>query len=417
MQPHVHGQGDPSHVFPALVSEEHRDMKENIVNSLENKITPAFLESVSAMLGENTDNVKLALSGIIPFLLNKVSGHLQYSETPSVFLKLLRELPELNTQNFTLSELLRISGPDSVIRNLLTQLMPDSPDSLQKTVINATKTTPESANALIALGSALLFKPMRDYLYGRTQQSLSLKSWLQKQTEGAINPIPAAFLAPAAVSDTVKPVSAAPAAPQPVVQKKSSKWPWLLLLLLIVLLLLFLLRGCGEKEAPVQAQQSSDSRSLWGDLGAFFSKALPDGKTLNIPQNGVENRLIAFIESNEPVSADRWFSFDRLLFKTNSAQLEPASQEQLKNIVEILRAYPKVKLKLGGYTDNTGTDEINMKLSQDRADAVRQALIELGADNTRIEAQGYGSAHPVAPNDTDENRAKNRRIDIMVTEK
>lgn len=394
------------------------DMKENIVNSIENKITPEFLDSTSAMLGENRDNVKLALSGIIPFLLNKVVGHLQYAETPSVFLKLLRELPGLNTQKFTLSELLKISGQDSVIKNLLALLMPDSPEGLQKTVMNATNTTPDSANALITLGSVLLFKPMRDYLYGRTQQSLSLKSWLQQQTAGAINPIPAAFLAPAKGNDDTAPAPVKPGAePAPAAGKKCSKWPWLLLLLLLVLLLLFLLRGCNDKEAPVQTQNSSESRSLWGDLGAFFSKALPDGKTLNIPQYGVENRLLAFIESDEPVSDDRWFSFDRLLFKTNSAQLEPASQEQLKNIVEILRAYPKVSLKLGGYTDNTGTDDINMKLSQDRADSVRQALSELGADAGRIEAKGYGSAHPVAPNDTEENRAKNRRIDILVTEK
>ncbi|MCD1125180.1 OmpA family protein [Jinshanibacter sp. LJY008] len=86
-------------------------------------------------------------------------------------------------------------------------------------------------------------------------------------------------------------------------------------------------------------------------------------------------------------------------------------------MVAILKAYPNVKLKLGGYTDNTGTEEINLKLSQDRADSVRAQMIQLGADASRLEAKGYGSEHPVAPNDTDENRAKNRRIDILVIEK
>ncbi|WP_338085961.1 OmpA family protein [Limnobaculum eriocheiris] len=138
---------------------------------------------------------------------------------------------------------------------------------------------------------------------------------------------------------------------------------------------------------------------------------------MNIPQYGVENKLIEFIESSAPVDSTTWFFFDRLLFKTNSAQLEPQSDEQLNNIVAILKAYPNVKLKLGGYTDNTGTEEINLKLSQDRADSVRAQMIQLGADASRLEAKGYGSEHPVAPNDTDENRAKNRRIDILVIEK
>lgn len=124
-----------------------------------------------------------------------------------------------------------------------------------------------------------------------------------------------------------------------------------------------------------------------------------------------------FVVSDQPVSDNLWFSFDRLSFKTNSAELQDKSREQLDNIAEIMTSYPNVKLKLGGYTDNTGTDDFNNKLSQERADAVRQELTERGIAGTRLEAKGYGSLYPVAPNDTEENRAKNRRIDIQVTQK
>ena len=66
--------------------------------------------------------------------------------------------------------------------------------------------------------------------------------------------------------------------------------------------------------------------------------------TLNIPTNGIESKLVAFIEdSNRPVDKDTWFSFDRLEFETGSAQLRPTSQEQLRNVAEILKAYPQVR--------------------------------------------------------------------------
>ncbi|GAB2567075.1 sodium-translocating pyrophosphatase [Spirosoma areae] len=152
-------------------------------------------------------------------------------------------------------------------------------------------------------------------------------------------------------------------------------------------------------------------------LGEFSIQKLTSGIDLNIPEFGIENKLLAFIKSDQPVDKETWFDFDRLLFETNSATLKPESQEQLKNISEILKAYPGVHVKLGGYTDNTGKADSNLKLSQDRANSVRVELEKMGIGKNRLEAEGYGQEHPVASNDTEEGRAKNRRISIRVTEK
>ena len=105
---------------------------------------------------------------------------------------------------------------------------------------------------------------------------------------------------------------------------------------------------------------------------------------------GVETKLIDWIESSNPVDTTTWFDFDRLLFATGSATLEPASQEQLSNVAAILKAYPKVKIKLGGYTDNTGDAAANLHLSDQRAKNVMAELVKLGVDPSRLEAQGYG---------------------------
>ena len=170
-----------------------------------------------------------------------------------------------------------------------------------------------------------------------------------------------------------------------------------------------------QETAVKAADQAAEG---WAALGKFFGWKLPNGVELNIPEFGVEKKLIAFIEdAQKPVDDKTWFSFDRLTFDTGKATLKPESAEQLKNIAEILKAFPKVSIKLGGYTDNRGPADFNLKLSQDRADNVMAELVKLGIDAGRLKAEGYGEQYPVATNDTEEGRAKNRRIDIRVTSK
>jgi len=145
---------------------------------------------------------------------------------------------------------------------------------------------------------------------------------------------------------------------------------------------------------------------------------LPDGTEINVPSRGVEARLVSYLNDNTaPVSDTTWFDFDRLLFDTGSATLQPASQDQLTNIAGILKAYPQVKIRIGGYTDNTGDPAANLQLSQQRADSVMAQLTQLGVDPSRMSAKGYGQEAPVADNSTEEGRQKNRRISLRVIEK
>jgi len=155
------------------------------------------------------------------------------------------------------------------------------------------------------------------------------------------------------------------------------------------------------------------------DLGATSVLKLKDGSELNVGSNASERRLIAFVEDDsKEADKDIWFTMDRLYFESGSATLKSESQQQIKDIKTILMAYPNLNIKLGGYTDNTGDDAENQKLSNERAKAAKAAIVKLGVDGRRIESEGYGSQHPVcAANDTKECKAQNRRIDIRVTKK
>jgi len=185
---------------------------------------------------------------------------------------------------------------------------------------------------------------------------------------------------------------------------------------------LFGLLVCNRAEPPPPAAVAivvpARAASPWADLGLYLKRPLPGGLELNIPERGMEGRLLLFIQdpSSTP-NRETWFDFDRLLFDTNATTLRPESHEQLGNIATILKAYPNVAVKLGGYTDSSGPTEYNVKLSQGRADSVKGELVKLGIAADRLAAEGYGEKFPIGDNATEEGRARNRRTAVRVTAK
>ena len=104
-----------------------------------------------------------------------------------------------------------------------------------------------------------------------------------------------------------------------------------------------------------------------------------------------------------------------VLFDTGQYTLKSDAREKLAKVSGILLAYPNLKLQVEGYTDNVGSDQFNEKLSQQRADAVRDYLASQGVNQTNISAAGYGESDPIADNATSQGRAENRRVQLVVS--
>jgi outer membrane protein OmpA-like peptidoglycan-associated protein len=104
-----------------------------------------------------------------------------------------------------------------------------------------------------------------------------------------------------------------------------------------------------------------------------------------------------------------------VLFDFNKYTLKPDAREKLAKVSGILLAYPNLKLQVEGYTDNIGSDEYNQKLSEERADSVRDFLVKQSVPDNNITAQGYGKTHPVADNSSNSGRAENRRVELVVS--
>jgi len=102
-----------------------------------------------------------------------------------------------------------------------------------------------------------------------------------------------------------------------------------------------------------------------------------------------------------------------ILFDVDKSDIKPASAPTLEQVAKLLKDDPALKLEVAGHTDSTGDKDHNAKLSEDRATAVMQSLVKTyGIDGARLQAKGYGDSKPVAPNDTEDGRAKNRRVEL-----
>jgi outer membrane protein OmpA-like peptidoglycan-associated protein len=131
-------------------------------------------------------------------------------------------------------------------------------------------------------------------------------------------------------------------------------------------------------------------------------------------QEGTQEKPFTLDVKMSPIEKGGTINLRNIFFETASAGLLPASNVELDKLVRLMFLNPKMRIEVGGHTDNVGNDAANQLLSEERANAVRDFLIAHGIEASRVVAKGYGETRPVATNDTDEGRALNRRTEVTV---
>jgi outer membrane protein OmpA-like peptidoglycan-associated protein len=118
-----------------------------------------------------------------------------------------------------------------------------------------------------------------------------------------------------------------------------------------------------------------------------------------------------------PIEKGQIIRLNNLFFDSGLANLKPESYPELKRIADLLKKYPNMKIEIAGHTDASGPDALNLKISQQRANSVKQALTtRYMIAKERIFATGYGESRPLAPNTTEEGKQKNRRVEFKILE-
>lgn len=397
-------------------------MAGSMMDSILGMVTPEMKQAIALRLGESSQAVQGGLAAATAATL----GALASKAGDSGFLGQIMGLVTGGGGQNILGSLSSIAsgGPSGATGDLVSKFLPMVFGSNQGQVTNQIAQqagiSAASAGGILKMAAPLVLGYLARMQSTGSLNASSLGSMLKAEAPG----LPGAGRLKGA-AETMSAGRAAPAIGSAVDSAAASGSRWLVPLAILgaVILAWLLFRslsgpGTPAVTAPVVAAADNAANPGWAALGEMTRMKLPDGTELNAPASGVESKLIAHLnEPNSTLSEDKWFDFDRLLFDTGKATLQPASQEQLNNIGAILRAYPKVKIRLGGYTDNTGDAAANVTLSDARANGVMAELAKLGTDAGRMSAKGYGGEHPVADNTTEEGRAKNRRISLRVTEK
>ena len=374
----------------------------SILESLKGMLGPQVVNGVSSQLGEPSTVVQRGLEEGSAALLAGIGAK---ADQPG-FMQQIFSFIKNPANDLAFAGVPAAAAAGGLGSQLLSTVFGSNQGAVADGIARETGISAGKATTLLGMAAPLVLG-----MLGRTVQSTGMNASelgqsLKSEMPSLTNYLPAglrSFFGRAPVVTTMPAAVAQEAA-------KSKKWLWPIVGLIALALIAFWI----FRRAPSVPLPSIDTSGL----GAFFSTKLPDGTELNIPQNGIENKLITFLnDSSRPVDTTTWFNFDRLLFDSNSATLQSQSQEQLNNIVAIMKAYPNAQVKIGGYTDNTGDPAANQTLSQNRAKNVMDAIAAGGIDPSRLQSQGYGDQYPVADNSTPEGRQQNRRISLLVTQK
>jgi outer membrane protein OmpA-like peptidoglycan-associated protein len=400
-------------------------MAASIVDTIAQSMSSGLISKLSTATGETTSNIETGLGAAIRAMTASAAMR---ANDPAAMDQIHRMALDPDNdfsvpgrvENFfsrATTGSSQATSSDLIQSLLLGNRVSNMSDSLARYagVSNAT------ARSLFGIAASLVLSYIGKMVRTDRLDSSALANRLAAERESIVSGLPAALAkfypsegtarrdVAAAIPSRERVASAIP------IEKRRSAMTWAVPAALAALVIWGLGSFFGNTRAPEIARNAPMPGAV-GTSGVVRYE-LPNRVRLQFRPTGTEARLLAFIQGNTPVTKEQWFEFDRLNFETGSAVLTRDSRQQLANVAAILKAYPAASVKIGGYTDNAGDRAANLRLSQMRAEAVRDQLQRMDIDASRLTAEGYGDEHPIADNSTNEGRTHNRRVAIRVTSK
>src|SRR5665213_1933139 len=423
-------------------------MSFSLIESIKNLLPGDLLNKAAGMLGENPGNVEKAMSGIIPSILTGVLHKAGSGDVHTVLNMAVDSAKSGIPENLGVLTG-GVEGLGSKGADILKNLFGDKIAGLTNAISGFSGISSKSASTLLGVAAPAAMGVLGKQVTDANLNAGGLLSFLNGQKDNILNALPSGLNLPAVLgleslsgiagklSGAVPSISTgmgrtaanvADAAGATTEQAKpGSRWllPVLLILALIGIIWYFMNRYSPASNMPVMADTVAVAKDTVTAAPVAtgpeqIKVKLPDGKELNAFRGGIEDQLVNFLnDPNSKPGKDVWFDFDNLNFKMGSSDISNESIDQIQNIGAILKAYPKLKIKIGGYTDRTGDSLKNKKLSQDRAASVAAAIKGTGVKAGHITgAEGYGSAFAKAAADApDSDRLKDRHISISVRAK
>ncbi|KQT17138.1 flagellar motor protein MotB [Chryseobacterium sp. Leaf404] len=428
-------------------------MSINLIDLIKGQLGPAFTSQTAQQLGESESGISKAVSGLLPAVLGGLANN---SDNPSV----LDAITGAGSVNSAADLSGNVQG-SSWITTLLKSIFGDKLSTLINSVATYAGISSNSAESLLNLVTGATAGSVAQYAQEQNLDRSGISNLLNDQ-KGLVSGLLPAGLSLASLNlgnwakgygfEGNENPATTPPKPEPHAEvtrsvadsgtfpdrnnnnEGGSIWKWLLPLLLLLAAAFFVWKQCEKKETTVTTT-TNDSTGVKSDTVVSNSN-----DTMNAPsetrtdesidlngtslmgyKGGMEDQMISFLKAGSYASAaddaalkDTWYSFDHVNFKIGSStELEAGSQGQIDNLVAILKAFPDAKIKIGGYTDKTGVEADNIRLSTARANFIKSALDKAGVGAQILGAEGYGSKFAtVAKEASNEERAADRKMAI-----
>jgi len=394
---------------------------ESIFASLLNTVDRRGIDTVAHALGQPEQAVSRGMETSIAGLL---AGLATKSSDPNALQRILDIVPS-SPGAVSWSQIAGALGdPNSSLmaagKRLLPALFGTGQDTITNGISRASGLPLGAVSTLLAMAGPVVMSFIGKHIRDGATTIDGLAGLLQRDSASIRNALPAG-LSKIFWPDTARVTTASPVVAQAVQKERSSSWvlPALAAAAALALGLAWLLNHAHRPTVPVTAipvtpvPTGSASR-----LATTPTSTCTLPTSVTIPEGGVESRLLAFVQNpGSQLRENTWFDIDQLAFDTGSAKVRPESRAQLDNITAVLQNCPSVRMTIGGFTDNTGNAEANLRLSRNRANSVVAQLVTNGVSPDRLAAEGYGDQNPVADNSTAAGRARNRRVAMRVTQK
>jgi len=434
----------------------------NLLHSMHEYVSKELISSNASFFDEKEQHIENGLKFILPCILKGIQDSPSSSHTvlSDIFYNATKE-HTLDMQNPLLAEQDSQQNGLNIGTGLFSVLFGTKTSALANVVSNKEGLKSSASNHLLKVGATIAATFLGTKMNNDGLNITGVLNWLSSHTTEINTALPSGF---AQLFHSTSTQNAQPIYPQKKHSKKHSKkeneesMKWMLPVILIGLFgigIWYWLKGsmytadkneqttsaiidsagqslnqaaddaANEIDDRINTDSIDNSSGKLDEAGNWISAKgepikikLANGTELDATKGSLEDKFYSFLKDPTAVAnKDLWFNFDQVLFASGKSTLKTGSEKQLENTCEILKAYPQVKIKIGGYTDNTGDSVANVKLSTARAKTVHAFMLNKGVEKTSFDEkplEGYGPLYPVAGNDTKEGQAQNRRISLSV---
>jgi len=401
---------------------------ENLLDLVKSQAGNVLVEQASSLLNENQSGVEKALGAALPSLLGSM---VEKGSSQSGAEGLLNMINSGGFDGSLLDNLGDIMGGGAADsgdlndimnqgKNILGSLMDSNKQSgLIDMISNFAGLKKSSMGSLLSMAAPVLLSTIGKQVSSKGMNAADLMGLLSGQTDFIKAALPTGLsgignllgfsgvlsgLGESAGETAAKATATASSAAQ-----SSRRWlPYVLGALALIIAIWWFTRGSGgdmvEDAASQTEAMASDAMEATKDVAASIEE------TASSMGENLKNWLASG-------SGDGVFEFQYATFQTGSVEINPDLANEINALADIMKANSSMRVEIAGHTDNTGDAEANKQLSLQRAEKIKTQLALAGVAANRIEAKGYGQEVPIASNDTEEGREKNRRVEIRVLSK